>query len=129
MPAQPTVDAWMSTCQHARLAEILLLQKAILGALPGVTERIKWNAPSFCIDGDDRVTLRLQPGDRVELVFHRGVAKRADASTLQFADLTGWISWAAPDRGVVVLRDSAETTARLAGVTELVARWMLATRG
>ena len=31
-----------------------------------ITERVKWNAPSFCVDGDDRVTMRLQPKDRVE---------------------------------------------------------------
>ena len=94
-----------------------------------MTERIKWNAPSFCVEGDDRVTFRLQPGDRVELVLHRGVAKRGDVATFAFADPTGWITWAAPDRGVVVLRDAADTDAKLAGVTALVAQWCAATRG
>jgi hypothetical protein len=32
----------------------------------------KWNAPSFRHAGEDRVTFRLQPGDKLQLIFHRG---------------------------------------------------------
>jgi hypothetical protein len=66
------VQAFLQGLRHGRKDEVEAVREIILSAHPGVTERIKWNAPSFCIDGDDRITFRLQPSDRVQLVFHRG---------------------------------------------------------
>jgi hypothetical protein len=57
------------------------VREIILSTHSGINEQIKWNAPSFGIDGDDRITFRLQPGDRVQLVFHRGAQKRDDVTT------------------------------------------------
>jgi hypothetical protein len=54
----------------------------------------------LCIDrDDDRITFRLQPGDRVQLVFHRGTRKRDDATTFSFQDGTGLMEWVAPRPG------------------------------
>ncbi len=124
----PAVDVFMGELVHARHAEVARLREAILAIDLDITERVKWNAPSFCIDGDDRVTLRLQPGDRVEVVFHRGAKRRDGADSFHFDDPTGWLVWASPDRGVVTLADAGETAERLPGLTELARAWMLATR-
>jgi hypothetical protein len=88
------------------------VREIILSAHPGITERIKWNAPSFCIDGDDRITFRLQPGDRVQLVFHRGARKRDDATNVLL-------------RG----RLRPDVKAKRAAFKDLVRRWMIATSG
>lgn len=50
--------------------------------------------------GDDRVTFRLQPGDRLQLVFHRGAKVRADSEDFAFGDSTGLLSWASNDRAM-----------------------------
>ena len=122
------VDEFVDGLTHTRRAEIVQLRDAILAIDLDITERVKWNAPSFCIDGDDRVTMRLQPGDRVELVFHRGAKKRDDANRFRFDDPTGWVVWASPDRGVVTLADTSETSRRAKRIADLVRAWMLATR-
>lgn len=70
--AKETVDAHLARSEHPRKAAISEVRAIILGADPGITEQIKWNAPSFCYGGDDRVTMRLQPRDCLHLVFHRG---------------------------------------------------------
>ena len=62
------VASFMRALKHSRKSEVELVRKVVLGAAAGITEHVKWNAPSFCYRGDDRVTLRLQPGDRVEIV-------------------------------------------------------------
>ena len=77
-------------------------------------------------DGDDRVTLRLQPKDRVEIIFHRGAKRRTDA--FEFVDPYGLIEWAAPDRGVVAVPDPAFIEQHRAALTELVAAWIVAAR-
>jgi hypothetical protein len=117
----------MAALVHARKPEVERLRAAILGAGLGVTEQIKWNAPSFCIGGDDRVTFRLQPKDRVELIFHRGATKRSDTATFTFTDPTGLLKWLAPDRGVVVLTDATHTDQVASDVVRLVGAWIAAT--
>jgi Domain of unknown function (DU1801) len=122
------VDTFINELVHCRKPEIEQLRSAILAAPVEITEQVKWNAPSFCCGGDDRVTFRLHPGDRVELIFHRGAKKRADTNTFTFEDPTGRLKWLAPDRGVVVLADHNDTTHMCADIVSLVDAWMTATR-
>ena len=97
----------------------------ILEASPELVEHIKWNAPSYQIDGDDRITMRLKPGDRVELVLHRGAPKRTDA--FEFVDPVGLVEWKTNDRGVVVFAAGA-VSAMAADVRTLVVAWVGASR-
>lgn len=127
MPRRPDeVETFLAESPHPRIAEVRALRDALLGAMPALTERIKWNAPSLGPAGTDRITFRLQPGDRVELVLHRGAAARA-ADGFAFDDPDGLITWAAPDRGVIVVRDAADLQARSASIVETCRRWVAAT--
>jgi hypothetical protein len=123
------VQAFLQGLQHGRKDEVEAVREIILSAHPGITEQVKWNAPSFCIDGDDRITFRLQPNDRVQLVFHRGARKRDDAATFSFGDGSGLLEWVAPDRALVTFRDLDDVAAKRAALKDLVRRWMIATSG
>jgi hypothetical protein len=123
------VQAFLHSLEHGRKDEVEAVREITLSAHPGVTERIKWNAPSFCVDGDDRITFRLQPGDRVELVFHRGARRRGDAATFSFEDGSGILRWVARDRALVTFRNADDVEAKRAALKDLVHRWMIATAG
>ena len=127
--SETDVQAFLRGLKHARKDEVEAVREIILSAHPGITERIKWNAPSFCIDGDDRITFRLQPGDRVQLVFHRGARKRDDATTFSFEDGSGLLEWVARDRALVTFEDLDDVKAKRAAFKDLVRRWMIATSG
>jgi hypothetical protein len=81
-----------------------------------------------CHNGDDRVTFRLQSGERVELIFHRGAKTRDDVATFTFSDPTGRMTWATQDRGVIALADNDETNDMTTQIVALVEAWMIATR-
>lgn len=121
-----TVGAFMAELQHARKDEVEALRKIILGANPKITEQIKWNAPSFCFGGDDRVTMRLQPKDRLELIFHRG-AKVRDTKGFEFKDSSGLLKWLAKDRAMLSIDDKKDLTAKTAAISKVVNAWMKAT--
>lgn len=118
----PSVDDFLARLEHGRKPEVEALRGVILATVPGLTERIKWNAPSFGPGSEDRITMRLQPGDRLQLVLHRGVKPRPTEG-FAFADPAGMIEWAAPDRGVVTIGPG-----QLAGMAEalgdLLRRWV-----
>lgn len=104
----------------------MVLRQLVLDAVPGIGERIKWNAPSFGPADDDRVTMRLQPRDCFQLVLHRGVAVK-DASTFSFDDPAGLVVWQSRDRGVVTLSGLSDVEARRDALSDLVRRWIAAT--
>lgn len=124
-PSSPTVAQYLADLDHPRKHDIARVRSALLASDPELGERIKWNAPSFGYDGEDRVTFRLQPGHRFELVLHRGVRKRDDP--FQFDDPDRLLTWAASDRGTTTVPEgiSGEEERRL---LDLVRRWLLATR-
>ena len=124
--ATATVDEYLQSLVHARIDEVLMLREAIRGLDPNLRESIKWNAPSYGYGVDHRLTMRLQPGDHVDLILHRGAAKRAD--DFEFGDPSGLVRWLAPDRGVIEVTDSAMLADSLDGIRELASRWFAATR-
>jgi len=120
------VDEFMAGLDHPLKEGVATLRRAILAADPGITEHVKWNAPSFRYAGEDRVTFQLRRPDRVQLVFHRGVRVRADTASFAFDDPTGLMRWATPDRGILTFSDLAGIESRTAAVGDLVGRWVVA---
>lgn len=120
-----SVTAFLESLAHSRKPEINRVRNIILGARPDLVEKIKWNAPSFGLDEDDRITFRLQPGDKVDLIFHRGVARKDDDFT--FADQTGLLKFLARDRALLVFTEAAEIEARVEQLRWLVRAWIAAT--
>ncbi|GAA3951716.1 DUF1801 domain-containing protein [Actinoplanes auranticolor] len=119
------VEQYLKELEHPLKEGVLQLRAAILACDPAITEHVKWNAPSFCHGGQDRVTFRLQPRGKLQLIFHRGAKVRADTAGFTFEDPTGLMTWPAPDRAVVDFPDLAAVTARQAQVVALVRRWVL----
>ena len=127
MAGGPTVEAWLAAQTPDIRRAVERLRAIVLGAGDGITEHIKWNGPSFCIDGDDRITVGLAPKGGVRAILHRGV-KVKDATGFAFVDDSGLIQWAAPDRGVVTFADEAAIAARAEAFAEICRRWLVATR-
>src|SRR5215217_1316520 len=114
----------MRTLVHPLKDGIDQLRLAILASNEQITEHVKWNAPSFCSAGEDRVTFRLGPQDRFQLIFHRGAKVRGDSETFVFEDHTGLLTWVTNDRAVITLQDMADVEAKQAALVELIGRWI-----
>ena len=125
MTTSPAVDRFMAELEHPHREHVQRLRLAILHSDDGITESVKWNAPNFRYDGEDRVTFRLKPGDMLQLILHRGAKVRHDASDFEFDDDTGLIAWATPDRGIVTLTPELAVD-READIVRLVGRWVRA---
>jgi hypothetical protein len=126
MARNPTVEDYRMDLAAPVRNAIDALRRLVLDADPGLTEEIKWNAPSFAHKGRDRVTLGIEPRGRYRIVLHRG-AKTQDATAFRFDDPDKVAAWPAPDRGVVRLKDVAEMEARAPALRDLIARWIVAT--
>ena len=120
------VDRYLDRLEHPLKGGVVRLRAAIMASNPDICEHVKWNAPSFCFGGVDRVTFRLHPGVRLQLVFHRGAGKRADAKAFVFDDPFDLMTWPGPDRAVVDLPTLDAVADHEEQVVSLVQRWVLA---
>jgi hypothetical protein len=120
------VDSFMAELEHPLKAGVEQLRAAILAASDGISEQVKWNAPSFVYAGVDRVTFRLQPGNRLQLVLHRGVAVRDDAAEFRLEDDSGLLQWVAGDRAVITFGNLDDVATRQSAVVDVVNRWVAA---
>lgn len=123
-PKQQDVAAFLAALAHPRKAEILEIRQLLLTAAPGVTEQIKWNAPSFRTTGDF-ATFQLRTTDSVQLILHFG-AKKRDASTIEIADPTNLLEWLGADRATIKFRDHADVAAKRAAFTAVLKQWIAA---
>lgn len=122
-----SVATWLAAQSPDIGAAVTRMRAIALSAADGVTEHIKWNGPSFCIDGDDRITVGLNPRGGVRAILHRGVRAK-DIAGFSFPDDSGLIQWAAPDRGVVNFADDAAVAANAEAFAAICQRWFEATR-
>lgn len=125
MPStSPEVDAYLAALDHPLAPEIRSLREDILALDDRISERIKWKAQSFVVDGDDRVTFALRPGKGLEVILHRGVAVRTDTADFRFDDDSGIVRWATPDRGIVSMPDAAAVVEKRPALLDLLRRWI-----
>lgn len=120
------VDDYLDALTHARKSEIETLRRLIHNAVPDLAEHIKWNAPSFGPGEEDRITMRLHPGDRLQLILHRGSKAGAD-DFFRFEDPDRLIAWAAPDRGVVTFHNAEDLERKGALLPDILRRWVACT--
>ncbi|MCB9993935.1 MAG: DUF1801 domain-containing protein [Hyphomicrobiaceae bacterium] len=118
-----SVAAFLDALDHPRKPEILALCQMIRAAAPDLTEQVKWNAPSFCANGDDRITLRINPPKVLQVVFHRGAAKK-DLNGFSFTDPTGFLKFAAPDRAILAIDNADDLETKRDAVATLVPLWI-----
>ena len=98
------------------------IREIILASDNSITEQIKWKGPSFCYNGDDRVTFNVRD-DIVLLIFHRGAkVKDSSGGGRLIDDPTGLLKWITDDRATtqfVSLKDVVENDAKLRDVVRL----------
>jgi hypothetical protein len=119
------VDRYVEALEHPLKEGVQQLRMAILASNEQITEHIKWNAPSFCYNGEDRVTFQLHRGDRIQLIFHRGAKRRDNSDEFAFEEHSGLLNWLGKDRAAVTLQDLNDVESNRAAIVELVNRWVL----
>lgn len=76
------VEAYMDKIKHPMKPELEVMRKIIKDASTKISERIKWNAPSYYYK-EDIVTFNVRPTEHVHLVFHHPTIVEVKSSMLQ----------------------------------------------
>lgn len=128
MPAKKSaapadVDAFLAALAHPRDATLQRLRTAIRATDPCVGEDIKWNAPSFHVDGRHFATMQLRRTDSVLLVLHLGAGRRVLPEGA-IADPEGLLTWLGADRATLAFGRPGDVEAHEAALQALLRQWM-----
>jgi len=109
------------------------LVEAVLEAIseecPTLTETIKWNAPSFCYDSKDRMTMMLHKKDRVCLILHAGARPKEDKKAPPlYTDDTELLEWNSNIRATITFFDVTDFLAKRNLFRKAVKRWIEETK-
>lgn len=119
------VSEFINNLEHPLKEEIVMVRNIILSTDKKITEHIKWNAPSFCYEGEDRMTFNLHGKGFFRLVFHCG-AKAKDRNTNEplIVDTSGLLEWKAVDRAMMKFTDKKDVNAKEEKLKEIITKWL-----
>ncbi|SEK18096.1 protein of unknown function (DU1801) [Paenibacillus sp. cl141a] len=122
---QEQVEEYLHQLEHPLKKEIEEVRNFILSVDDRITEHIKWNAPSFCVQGEDRITLNLQGKGFIRLIFHCGAkVKDHDIKGTLTEDTAGLLEWASRDRAIVKIVDTDDLEQKKEQLKAVIARWI-----
>ncbi|OZB96001.1 DUF1801 domain-containing protein [Paenibacillus sp. XY044] len=126
-PSSQHVEDFLKQLDHPLKPEIEEVRKIILNTDEGLSEHIKWNAPSFLSHNDDRVTFNLHGKGFFRLVLHRG-AKPKDSTDLRlyFEQEQGQelLEWSAPDRATIRFTDMEDVESKRDVLQAIIRKWL-----
>ena len=124
-----THQEFMTEFDDERKPLVEALLKTIIEACPTLTETIKWNAPTFCDKGKDRMTIMLHKKDRVGLILHAGARPKEDKNApFLYTDDTKLLEWNSNIRATIFFSDLADFLSKRELFKKAVKRWIEETK-
>jgi hypothetical protein len=123
---QASVVDLISNLDEKTAEQVQLLRGIILSLGTPLTEHVKWNAPSYVLDGEDRITMNLRNKQGiVKLVLHMGVVRPEDKTGAPVLPHDGGIvDWASDIRGLIPFVDAADIREKEQVLRRVVTDWL-----
>jgi hypothetical protein len=121
-----SVEEFLAAQPAERLPVIEALRQLVHEANPAAREHIKWNSPSYVLDGVDQATISAQGKDGVRLVLHRGAttAENRDAASAFTGDPHGLLTWHSDIRASLLVTDLAGLAGTRDAALGVVRAWL-----
>jgi len=107
--------------------EIEYLRSIIMSTGMNLTEGIKWNAPSYSINGNDRITLRINSPKMIQIIFHRGAKVQKQPPERILGDKYTILLWKENDRAIASFKSLNEIQDNILILKEIITKWIEST--
>ena len=124
--AQPSVEELVSSLDDDTREQVQLLRAIITSLEEPLTEHIKWNAPSYVLDGEDRLTMNLRNKECVlKLVLHMGATRPENKKGAPvLLDDGGIVEWASDIRGLITFAGVDDLREKEPVLRQVVSGWL-----
>lgn len=122
-----TIDEFLNDLDSGKRQQVDALRRIILATEPRLQEHIKWNAPSYVLDGEDRITFNLMNKQQlVKLIFHMGATRKENKKGSPIMqDTSGLIEWSSDIRGMITFTSIEDITSNQSSLQEIIRDWLV----
>ena len=121
-----TVDEFLNDLSENRRQQVEELRTIIKSTSPDLIEHIKWNSPSYVLNGEDRITFNMHYPDQTMLLVHMGATRKETKKANPIMnDETGLIKWNSDIRGTLAFNSLDDINNSKADITKLLSAWLL----
>ncbi|SFR70019.1 protein of unknown function (DU1801) [Agromyces sp. CF514] len=127
MPARfATVDEFLAAQAPERRADVEALRALVREAGPGLVEIVKWNSPSYTLDGVDRLTINAPGKGPLRLILHFGTERAEEKGAVsRFAgDPEGLLTWHSDIRASLTLPSAQDLDGRREAIVAVIRAWL-----
>lgn len=126
MHTYKTVIEFLEDQTDDKRAQVEALREIILDSEPSLTENIKWNAPNYVFNDEDRMTFNVVNKEgTVKLILHMGASKKEDKKAKPILDDTsGLIAWNSNIRGTLTFADIADIRSQRRDLVVIIQKWL-----
>jgi len=117
------VSQFLDELNHPLRSEIQLLREIILSVASNLEENIKWNGPNYSYQGEDRITMKIQPPKKIQIVFHCGVQKKASPKEKIIMD-SEILEWRGNDRAFATFNTEDEIRESEKELRRVIVAWI-----
>lgn len=124
------VNEFVISLKHPQENIIQLMRELIKKSSSELVEGIKWNSPSYSLEGNDIITFNFHYKGVISLVFHTG-PKGKDTHTKKqlFVDETNHLEWLADKRAVLKISSIEEFEAMEKDIEKIIDIWVEKAKG
>jgi uncharacterized protein YdeI (YjbR/CyaY-like superfamily) len=120
------VDKFLNQLNHPLIEEIQTLRKLILSCSEELSENVKWKAPNYTHNGQDRITMKILPPKNIQLIFHSGAKKQEQPANHLIEDPNGLLTWKENDREIATFTNFEGIEKSKETICKLVTDWISA---
>lgn len=126
MQKYKTVEEFLNDLSEDKRLQVDALRGLILSTEPQLKEHIKWNAPSYILDGEDKITFNLMNKQEVvKLVLHMGATRKEDKRGAPIMQDDSWlIEWSSDIRGVITFTSTQDISSNVTSLKKLIKDWL-----
>lgn len=126
MQKYKTVAEFIDNLDSDKRDQVELLRRLIQNADPNLQEHIKWNASSYMLDGEDRLTFNvINKEGIVKLILHMGATRKENKKANPvMIDETGLVQWSSDIRGILSFNGIEDITANRDKLIKLISKWL-----
>jgi hypothetical protein len=104
---------------------IELLRSIITNVNKEVEESIKWNSPNYNLNGNDLITLKVQPNKtNIQIIFHRGAKVKAQPKDKIISENSDFLIWKSNDRTIATFTDISEIIENQDLIISWITTWL-----
>lgn len=121
-----TVDEFLADQPAEKLEQIDFIRQLILRIEPSLTENLKWNAPNYVFQAEDRITFNTMNKEGiVKLVLHMGASRKENKKGKPvLSNDFGIVDWNSDIRGTISFEDTNDTKDKEEVLAKVLTNWL-----